>query len=171
MKGKRFLSLFVAVLLCLSSFTVFAEDVAEEIIITAEETVVIPEEEQEEKEGKVDYSDMSNWAYWNEGEDKQADLFFVCPTVDMGKAGNFVADISNEKYRSSFVGATNMELGIYNGVSRVYAPYFRQGTFPVYSLSEEEREEYLDFAYQDVKDAFIYYFNNLLCNDKRNFQR
>jgi hypothetical protein len=118
MKAKRFLSLIIAIVLCLSSFTAFANN-TEEIIVEAEiasddpaeELVAMPEDNDD---GSIDYSDMSNWAYWDEGDGKEADLFFVCPTVDMGKAGNFIADIKNEKYRSSFVGATNMELGIYN---------------------------------------------------------
>ena len=181
MKTRRILSLFIAVLLCLSSFSVFAEekvadieialdaiyedDSTEEIAVTteepaddpAEEIVVSPEDEGDEK---LDYSDMSNWAYWNEGVDTTADIFFVCPTVDMGRDGNLVADITNEKYRSSFVGAINMELGIYIGQTTIFAPYYRQATFPVYSLSEEEREVYLDFAYEDVKNAFLYYAEN-----------
>ena len=173
MKTKRFLSLLLAVLLCLSSFSVFAKEgeqvevnldglyedaPAEEIAVPSREPVAdMPEEEDD---AGIDYSDMSNWAYWNEGEDKTADLFFVCPTVDMGRDGNMIADINNEKYRKSFVGATNMELGIYNGVASVYAPYYRQATFPVYNLSEEEREVYLDLAYEDVKEAFIYYAEN-----------
>ena len=44
----------------------------------------------------------------------------------MGKGGNLVADITNEKYRSRFVGATNMELGIYLGYTTVFALYYRQ---------------------------------------------
>ena len=135
MKMKRFLSLFIAIVLCLSSFTVLADNVEE----------------------SVDYSDMSNWAYWNEGNEKQADVFFVCPTVDMGRDGNYIADITNEKYRKSFLGAINMELGIYDDVARIYAPYYRQATFPVYNLSKEEQEKYLSLAYDDVKNAFIYY--------------
>ena len=168
MKTKRCLSLWLAIMLCLSTFVAFAEkpdvmaEATEEIIAateepaddSAEELVVMPEDDSD---GSVDYSDMSNWAYWNEGDEKTADLFFVCPTVDMGKEGNFVADITNEKYRKSFLGATNMELGIYNEAASVYAPYYRQATFPVYNLSENEREVYLDFAYEDVRDAFVYY--------------
>ena len=72
---------------------------------------------------------MSFWSRWNNEEDKPADLFFVCPTVDMGKEGNFNSYITDEKYRESFDGATNMELGIYNDVARIYAPYYRQATF------------------------------------------
>ncbi len=166
MKTKRFLSLFVAVLLCISSFAVFAEEATEvEIALddifeddSAEGIVAMPEDDDD---GSVDYSDISNWAYWNAGEDKTADLFFVCPTVDMGKGGNLVADIANEKYRSSFVGATNMELGIYNGSLNVFAPYYRQATFPVYNLPEEEREVYLDIAYEDVKNAFLVYADTI----------
>ena len=75
----------------------------------------------------------------------------------MGKDGNFSSDVTNEKYRESFVGATNMELGIYDNVTSIYAPYYRQATFPVYSLSAEEQEKYLSIAYEDVKNAFIYY--------------
>ena len=168
MKIKRLLSLFVAVMLCLSSFTAFAydaEDVAqttsEGILVEAEDVAEEPIEEivamPEDDDGRIDYSDMSNWAYWNEGKEKQADLFFVCPTVDMGKGGNLISDIESEKYRESFVGAINMELGIYDDVARIYAPYYRQATFPVYSLSKEEQEIYLSFAYEDVKNAFIYY--------------
>ena len=100
---------------------------------------------------------MSFWSRWNNEEDKPADLFFVCPTVDMGKEGNFNSYITDEKYRESFDGATNMELGIYDDAARVYAPYYRQATFPVYSLSQEEQEKYLSAAYEDVKKAFLYF--------------
>lgn len=108
----------------------------------------------------LDYSDMTNWAYWNEGSDKAADLFIVCPTVDIGRNGNLIADVNDEGYRSNFTGALNMELGIYDDVSAVYAPYYRQATFPIYNMTEEDREDYLAFAYEDVKNAFIYYAEN-----------
>ena len=169
MKLKRFVSLFVVLVLCFSSFTVSASDI-EEVDITAFEEIIVETEDAADdlaeeivaspddgNDGSIDYSNMSNWAYWNEGKEKQADLFFVCPTVDMGKDGNYISDIENEKYRESFVGAINMELGIYNDVASVYAPYYRQATFPVYSLSETQQEIYLSFAYEDVKNAFIYY--------------
>ena len=147
MKLKRFLSLFIAMVLCLSSFGVLAaDDPAEEMF-----------EVSSSWEEYIDYSNMYCWAYWNNGEEKPADLFFVCPTVDMGKDGNFNSDVTSEKYRESFVGAINMELGIYDDVANVYAPYYRQATFPVYNLEKEEQEKYLSIAYEDVKNAFIYY--------------
>ena len=57
-----------------------------------------------------------------DGEDEDADLFIVCPTVDMGEGGNYNADISTEKMKSKFVGALNMELGIYSDTAAVYSP-------------------------------------------------
>ena len=71
-----------------AEFAAFAAD------DSAEDIVVMSSSEEE----YVDYSNMYNWAYWNKGEEKAADLFFVCPTVDMGKDGNFISDITNEKY-------------------------------------------------------------------------
>lgn len=35
-----------------------------------------------------DYADTGSWAYWRVGENKPADLFIVCPTVDLGTGGN-----------------------------------------------------------------------------------
>ncbi len=122
-------------------------------------------DESETSAESIDYSDMSNWAFWDSGEDKEADLFIVCPTVDMGKAGNYNADITDEKTRSKFVGALNMELGIYTDTASVYSPYYRQATFPVYSLDEEEREQYMQIAYSDVRDAFLYYCDS--CDESR----
>ena len=37
-----------------------------------------------QKTDTIDYSRRENWAYYAVGEDKEADLFLICPTVDMG---------------------------------------------------------------------------------------
>ena len=119
-----------------------------------------------EQTDPVDYSDSNNWAFWDYGdEEKPADLFIVCPCVDMGKSGNYNSDITDEKIKSRFVGALNMELGIYTDVAKVYSPYYRQATFPVYSLDESERAPYLQTAYDDVRSAFLYYCDN--CDESR----
>ena len=108
----------------------------------------------------VDYSDAANWAYFGEGDEKSADLFLICPTVDMGKGGNFNMSMDDEDIKESFLGALNMERGIYEDSARLYAPYYKQMTFPVYSMTDEEMKPYLEIAYQDVADAFEYYFEN-----------
>ena len=57
----------------------------------------------------VDYSDKANWAYYGIGEGKDADLFLICPTVDVRDEDHMAMD--DEKTRESFVGALNMERG------------------------------------------------------------
>ena len=52
-----------------------------------------------------------------------------------------------------------MEKGIYDGDARFFAPYYRQAGLSVYKMLENEREQYLNLAYKDVKAAFEYYMN------------
>lgn len=118
-------------------------------------------------ETDVDWSLRENWAFFGDGENKEADLFIICPTVDMGKGGNYNMDMTNAKRRASFIGALNMEKGIYDEVCSIYAPFYRQATFPVYYMSEEESQTYFDIAYNDVASAFEYYMLNV--NDGRPF--
>ncbi len=106
----------------------------------------------------VDYSDESNWAYFGIGEDKDVDLFLLCPAVDVNDEYN--TSLDDEATRQNFLGALNMERGIYEEHTRMYAPYYRQAALKAYSLSPDEREQYLQFAYNDVSSAFSYYLEN-----------
>lgn len=112
----------------------------------------------------LDWADPGNWACWAQGEDKPADLFIICPTVDLGEDGSLLMDTANPALRASFTGALNMELGIYNEVCAVYAPFYRQVTFPVYSMGAEG-DQYFACAYEDVRQAFLYYLRQ--CNPGR----
>ena len=118
-----------------------------------------------QKEDTVDYSQSENWAYYGVGEGKEADLFLICPTVDMGKNGNYNMSMEDTDTKESFVGALNMEKGIYEDSTTMYAPYYRQMTFSVYSMTEEDMKPYLEMAYRDVAAAFEYYFEH--CNNGR----
>lgn len=108
----------------------------------------------------IDYSDKSNWAYYGIGKDKSADLFLVCPTVDMGANDNHNMSMTDEDTKGNFVGALNMERGIYEDSLTMYAPYYRQVTFPVYSMTEKEADPYFEIAYSDVRSAFLSYIKN-----------
>ena len=102
-----------------------------------------------------DYLDMSNWAYYDIGEDKPVDVFLICPTVDTKDEYNM--SMGDEKTKEHFVGALNMERGLYEDSSRMFAPYYRQAAMKVFELPPEERQPYLDLAYQDVAAAFRWY--------------
>ena len=112
-------------------------------------------------EAAPDYSDAANWAYLEtENTDKTADVFFICPSVYGGSDDACNMSLSDADTKESFVGAINMEKGIYDADSRFFAPYYRQIGLNVYDMPEADREPYLETAYADVRDAFLYYMDN-----------
>ena len=104
------------------------------------------------------YADAENWAYYGVGENRDADLFLVCPTVDMNDEFNMSLD--DEDTKANFLGALNMERGIYEDSTRIFAPYYRQAAMKVYSLSRTEWEPYMEIAYSDVSAAFAWYLEH-----------
>lgn len=106
----------------------------------------------------VDYGDAENWAYYRLGEEKAVDTFLICPTVDMRDEFNMAIDDTETK--ASFLGALNMERGIYEESSRMFAPYYRMAAMKVYSLEPTAREPYLEFAYSDISSAFAWYLEH-----------
>ena len=114
----------------------------------------------------TDYSDHSNWVYFEtDTTDRTADVFFVCPTVYFGSDDSYNMELTDEDTKANFLGATNMEKEIYDRDSRFFAPYYRQVGLNVYSMETSDREQYLELAFDDVKNAFEYYYEN--CNDGR----
>ena len=112
-------------------------------------------------EAAPDYSDAANWAYLEtEDTEKAADVFFICPSVYGGSDDACNMSLSDMDTKESFVGAINMEKGIYDADSRFFAPYYRQIGLNVYEMPEADRDPYLETAYADVRDAFLYYMEN-----------
>lgn len=107
-----------------------------------------------------DYANADNWAYWRVGENRAADLFIVCPTVDLGADGHTNMSLADEATKASFVGALNMQRGIYDSDCRMYAPCYRQATLADYTLPAQEAAPYFDLAYSDVRSAFMHYMQH-----------
>lgn len=107
-----------------------------------------------------DYADAGSWAYWRVGESKPADLFIMCPTVDLGTGGNKNMSLTDNEAKKNFYGALNMERGIYEQHCRMYAPYYRQAVLADYDLPANEAEPYFNLAYKDVHAAFVYYMQH-----------
>lgn len=105
----------------------------------------------------TDYASADSWAYNGLNPGQPADLFLICPTVDMGQNGNLNMAMTDEATKASFLGALNMERGIYEDSLTLYAPYYRQAAFPVYALTPAEAEPAMLIAYEDVRQAFLYY--------------
>ena len=114
----------------------------------------------------TDYSNHANWAYFEEDTtDRRVDTFFVCPTVYFGSDNSCNMELSDEDSKADFLGAIHMEKGIYDHDSRFFAPYYQQVGLNVYEMESSARERYLAFAFDDVKAAFEYYYENY--NDGR----
>lgn len=119
-----------------------------------------------------DYADEANWAYNGIGEGKSADLFIVGPSVFRGTDTVLNMSLQDEKTKYKFLGALNMEQGIYSDTCRMYAPYYRQCSLSVYGIEQKAEEKGIipgstehtgtlsgnfNLAYSDVKRAFTYY--------------
>ena len=107
------------------------------------------------------YSDNNNWAYLeNDVQGKEADVFFICPTVYGGNENTFNMSLNDKETKQNFLGAINMEKGIYDEECRFFAPYYRQAALNVYEMEIADREQYMEIAYADVKEAFEYYMEH-----------
>lgn len=105
----------------------------------------------------LSYDDPSLWAWWQEGA-ASIDLFLICPTVDIGQGGNANMDVTDEEIRGHFMSALMQERGLYEEACTLYAPYYRQATFPAYE-GADGADAAFDFAYEDIKSAFLHYLS------------
>ena len=111
----------------------------------------------------VDYSNTDNWAYRGNapGQMQAVDVFFVGPTTFLGTAAQFNLPLADPAARRSFLGAINMQKGIYYTSANFYAPYYRQAALSVYRMDAKAAAPYFALAYQDVSAAFDYYLQQL----------
>ena len=70
----------------------------------------------------LEYSAQNNWAYFELGEGRAADVFLICPTVDTRSETN--AFDLNDKLKSNFVYALDLERGIFEETGRLFSPYY-----------------------------------------------
>ena len=110
-------------------------------------------------EAATDYDNPEHWAYRGErrGEVQKVDVFFICPTVYFGNENQPNMPMESSEVRKQFLGAINMEKGIYDAETNFYAPYYQQVGLQVYNLETTVAQPYFEIAYQDVKAAFSYY--------------
>jgi hypothetical protein len=124
-----------------------------------------------------DYSKQEHWAALPSKEDKadltipntgvidkqseaKADVFFIHPTTY--RAG----PIWNARLNMRMVNKRTDRLSMlyqasaFNGSCRVYAPRYRQASLVTYIEKKGNAPKVFGLAYQDVRQAFLYYLNN-----------
>lgn len=116
----------------------------------------------------VDYSNEENWAYHGIGETQDADVFLIAPTVFRGDEFILNMSVDDAEARERFIGALNMQRGIYEDSCILYAPFYSQAALTVYTTYENYQDLiYFDTAYADIRAAFLYYMEHL--NNNRPF--
>lgn len=107
------------------------------------------------------YADPANWAYCeSDVEGKDADVFFINPTVYLGDDEHHVWSEYDEATKASYIGSINMEKGIYDADARFFAPLYHQAALSAYYLPAEEADPIFEAAYQEIRDAFTYYLTH-----------
>ncbi len=115
---------------------------------------------QPQADNRVDYSQLENWISRESDEQiHDVDLFYVYPTVDFSKTPKNM-ELSDLDLKSKAKGVFTEHSGVYSSSTNLFAPYYRQVSIAVLSLSSEESESYLSIGYNDVKSAFNYYLEH-----------
>lgn len=113
------------------------------------------------QEKTVNYGDINNWVYAPvENSTWDVDVFFIAPTVFLGRENQLNMSLEDTALRHNFTGAINMEKGIYDQQANFYAPYYRQAALYAYKITPAADAPCFDLAYQDVKAAFLYYLEH-----------
>lgn len=115
----------------------------------------------------IDYSEGENWAFFPSEAEAVVDVFFIAPTIAIGNDSTLSMSLQDSVLRSKFVGAINMEKGIYcSDSTNFYAPFYRQALLNCFlsrgfdSISSDSRvEDAFEQAFLDVEEAFSYYLS------------
>jgi hypothetical protein len=129
----------------------------------------------------IDYSNLKNWAAhpWKEDpsdslpallkkdyyKDSLVDVFFIHPTSYTDKSfTTWNASIDDENLNKKTDESSILyQASVFNESNRVFAPRYRQAHYKSFSLDRETAKPYFDKAYDDIKNAFMFYlekYNN-----------
>lgn len=87
----------------------------------------------------------------------KADLFYIHPT-DNHKGKNWNADQTDTTVRNLTDHlACKYQASAFNGSCRVYVPRYRDVKVMAYFIPKAKKEEVFDIAYNDIRNAFLYY--------------
>lgn len=130
---------------------------------------------------KPDFSDLNYWAAhpWKKDpgdsvpkplrkgyeKDSLVDVFFIHPTTLTAKNDRrWNADIDDPNLNAKTDYSSILyQASVFNEKTRVFAPRYRQAHIKAFFIADSISNRYFDIAYEDIKNAFIYYlkyFNN-----------
>lgn len=103
--------------------------------------------------------DIPKTETWVSDSLKPVDVFYIYPTIYVkGKTWN--ANLANKKLNKKIDRLpVRYHASVFNASAQVYAPRYRQAELSAFSDTVDGPKA-LDFAYQDVKRAFLYYLQH-----------
>ena len=125
-----------------------------------------------------DYNLITNWAAhpWKKDpsdsipfplqsqyiSDSAVDVFFIHPTTFTSKQHNsWNAAIDDSTLNAKTDNSTILyQASAFNSQTRVFAPRYRQAHINAFFIADSIAKPYFDIAYEDIKNAFVYYLNN-----------
>jgi hypothetical protein len=136
-------------------------------------------EDTSQSKVKLDYSQLKYWAAHPDKSDPSdqvpesesyaipdtdTDIFFIHPTTYTSYKGDVMwnADISNQDLNDRTDKTTiQYQASAFNSGGRVYAPRYRQAHIEAfYTTNRAEGKRALEYAYNNVREAFEYYLNH-----------
>ena len=87
------------------------------------------------------------------------DVFYIHPTTYYKDLVN--APIDDPDAAAMTDSVLKLQAAAFNSVARIYAPRYRQMTLSLFGGSEDALQEPLNIAYEDIRQAFRYYIENL----------
>lgn len=122
---------------------------------------------------ETDYHKKKNWFICeNETDDSlmdlddhPADVFFVHRTTFLKRYSWNDSIRHGLQNLNTYLFSVRVQAKIFSGIARVFAPKYRQATLYSFYDTEDNGMRALDLAYEDVKNAFLYYLHHY--NDGR----
>lgn len=95
----------------------------------------------------------------------KADVFFIHPTIYTYEPTNqytWNADVNDTELNEKVDNSTILnQASVFNGSCRVFAPRYRQAHYSAFTTDiPKNKQQALDLAYEDVKNAFQHYLAN-----------
>ena len=118
-----------------------------------------------------DYADAANWALFPEEAIKEADTFYLYPTLyaNSNAGAPVLCEIDDEAVRTAALTHLDNTCGIFAESTNVYAPFYRQSNLAALAALRDGDllENQMAEQRTDVYAALDYYFEN--CNEGRPF--
>lgn len=140
------------------------------VILNSCKSVEIPKFSNENNALKINYLNEDNWAvlpkkypdfkFWQTDTTQlKADVFYIYPTLNTAKKDlRWNVPLSDKKQQNKVLNvAVKYQASAFSNAGKVYVPFYRQAHIRSYSNLENGGKKALEWAYEDVKNAFEVY--------------